>query len=117
MARGYADGRGPWRLGRPRDHDSLPDLLFVGEKVHRLTAGRGLGSAAALLRVLASVRPTAPESLAALFSSVMHHAAQASSVIVVLLCWDAARRQAITNLRASGAQLTVLRIGEDAGAA
>ena len=99
----------------PRDADSLLDLLFVGEKVHRLTAGRGLGSADALLRVLASVRPTAPESLAALFSSVMHHAAQASSVIVVLLGWDAARRLAINNLRASGAQLTVLLIGEDAG--
>lgn len=102
-------------VASPRDADTLLDLLFVGEKVHRLTAGRGLGSADALLRVLASVRPTAPESLAALFSSVMHHAAQASSVIVVLLCWDAARRQAINNLRATGAQLTVLLIGEDAG--
>lgn len=102
-------------VARPRDADSLLDLLFVGEKVHRLTAGRGLGSADTLLRVLASVRPSAPESLAALFSSVMHHATLANSVIVVLLAWDAPRRQAINSLRASGAQLTVLLIGEDAG--
>ncbi len=102
-------------VARPRDADSLLDLLFVGEKVHRLTTGRGLGSADTLLRVLASVHPTPAESLTALFSSVMHHAAQASSVIVVLLDWDAPRRQAISSLRASGAQLTVLLIGEEAG--
>ena len=66
-----------------------------------------------MLRVLAGVRPTPPESLSKLFSSVMHHAVQASSVIVVLLAWDAPRRQAVKNLQASGVQLTVLVIGAD----
>ncbi|MFZ4626125.1 MAG: DUF58 domain-containing protein, partial [Rhodoferax sp.] len=52
-----------WLVARGRDADSLLDLVFVGDRVHRVTAGRGLGGSDTLLRVLATVAPTPPGSI------------------------------------------------------
>jgi uncharacterized protein (DUF58 family) len=107
-----------WLVARPRDADSLLDLMFVGERVHRLTAGRGLGGADGLMRVLATVAPTPPESITPLLTTLEHHAAQLSSVIAIFLAWDEPRRQAIRRLMARGVQPTVIVVdAADAAAA
>ncbi len=112
-----------WLVARPRDADSLLDLLFVGDRVHRLTAGRGLGGADALLRVLATVAPTPPESVAPLLATLERHAAQVSSLVAIFLVWDEPRQDAVRRLLARGIRPTVLVVeqdgtpaaGEDAG--
>lgn len=101
-----------WLVTRPRDADSLLDLLFVGDRVHRLTAGRGLGEADAMLRLLATVAPSPPESIETLLNTVLHHATQVATVVVILLAWDDARRQAMRRLLASGAQVTILWVDD-----
>jgi uncharacterized protein (DUF58 family) len=114
-----------WLVAQPRDADSLLDLLFVGERVHRLTAGRGLGGADALLRVLATVATTPPASIDALLATLERNAAQLSSVILILLAWDEPRRHAVRRLLARGVRPTVLVVaphdpqaaGDDAGLA
>jgi uncharacterized protein (DUF58 family) len=82
-----------------RSEDSLLDLLFVGGEAHRITAGRGVGTTDTLLRVLAAVRPSAPESFAQLAQSVTAHAPAISSAILVLLGWDASRARLVAALR------------------
>ncbi|HLA36484.1 MAG TPA: DUF58 domain-containing protein [Rhodocyclaceae bacterium] len=99
-----------WLVTRPRDSDSLLDLMFVGERVHRLTMGRGLGETDTVLRVLAGVDATPPASIDALLKTTLHHAGQISSLIAILLCWDEARRNAMRQLRARRVPLTIVLI-------
>jgi uncharacterized protein (DUF58 family) len=82
-----------------RSEDSLLDLLFVGGEAHRITAGRGLGTTDALLRVLAAVKPSSPESFAQLARAVTAHAPALSSAILVLQDWDEARARLVAALR------------------
>ena len=102
-----------WLVARPQDADSLLDLMFVGDRVHKLTAGRALGGTDAMLRVLAALEPAPTESIDLLMQSVQHHVALVSSVVVILLAWDAPRQKAMRTLLASGVQLTVLVVGEN----
>jgi uncharacterized protein (DUF58 family) len=82
-----------------RSEDSLVDLLFVGGEAHRITAGRGLGTTDTLLRVLAAVKPSPPESFAQLAQSVTAHAPAVSSTILVLQVWDDSRARLLAALR------------------
>ncbi|MCC7412961.1 MAG: DUF58 domain-containing protein [Gammaproteobacteria bacterium] len=80
--------------------DALLDLLFVGPAAERYTAGRGLAATADMLEVLACVEPCANEPFNRLSGLVLAHAAQISSVVMVLLGWDGPRRQLVQSLRA-----------------
>jgi len=82
-----------------RGADSLLDLVFVGGEAHRITVGRGLGTADALLRVLAAVTPSPPGSFAQLARSVTAHAASISSAILVLQAWDEPRARLVAALQ------------------
>ena len=82
-----------------RGDDSLLDLLFVGGEAHRITAGRGLGTTDTLLRVLAAVNPSPPDSFAQLAQTVNAHAPAISSAILVLQTWDAPRARLVAALR------------------
>jgi len=96
-----------WLITRPRDAESLLELVFVGDRVHRLTAGRSLGSADMLLRVLATLVPTA-DSIEPLLNTLERHADQVASIIAIFLHWDDARRKAVQRLLARGIRPTVL---------
>lgn len=96
-----------WLVAQPHDADSLLDLIFVGDRVHRLTAGRGLGGTDALLRLLATVAPTPPESIAPLLATLERNAAQLSSVMAIFLAWDEPRQNAVRRLLARGVRPTV----------
>ncbi len=82
-----------------RGADSLLDLLFVGGDAHRITVGRGLGTSDTLLRVLAAVEPSPPESFALLARSVSAHAPAITSAILVLQTWDEPRARLVAALR------------------
>ena len=101
-----------WLVAQPRDADSLLDLMFVGDRVHRLTAGRGLGGADGLLRVLAGVSPTPAESIVPLLASLERHADHVASVVAVFLAWDQPRQQAVRRLLARGLRPSVLLVAE-----
>ena len=103
-----------WLVVRPHDTDSLLDLMFVADRVHRMTAGRGLGGADTLLRVLATVAPTPPQSITPLLATLERNAAQVSSLVAIFLVWDEPRQSAIRRLLARGIRPTVLLIGHDA---
>lgn len=102
-----------WLIARPRDAESLLDLVFVGDRVHRLTAGRSLGSTDMLLRVLATLVPTNADSIGPLLMTLERHADQVVSIIAIFQSWDEARRKAVQRLLARGIRPTVLIV--DAG--
>ncbi len=99
-------------VSRPREADSLLDLMFVGDRVHRLTSGRGLGETDTLLRVLATVTPTPASGITPLLASMERHAGRVSSLIIIFLAWDEVRRNAIDRLLARGLRPRVLLVGD-----
>ena len=99
-----------WLIARPRDAESLLDLVFVGDRVHRLTAGRSLGSTDMLLRVLATLVPTPADSIGSLLTVLERHADQVASIVAIFLAWDDVRRKVVQRLLARGIRPTVLVI-------
>lgn len=89
------------------DQDSLLDLMFIGERAYRMTAGRGLAQADSLIEVLACVQPERTHGFAELARLVLGHAGEMSGFICVFLHWDTARQTLVTALRARGVPVQV----------
>jgi uncharacterized protein (DUF58 family) len=96
--------------------DCLLDLLFVGGEVRAYTAGRGQMHAEHMLEVLAGVGPSAPGEFEALARAVLARRATLSSVIAILVDWDAARARFVASLRAEGFAVRALLVREDGAA-
>jgi len=94
-----------------RTQDALLDLMFVEDRAWRLTAGRGLGQQADLLRVLAFVQPRPADGVHQLVKHVVSHGPALSACVLVLLRLDPARQRLLDALRAFGVPLLVLVTG------
>jgi len=97
-------------------HECLLDLLFVGGEVRTYTAGRGQMQPAHLLEVLAGVGASDAGAFPALAAAVMARRATLSSVIVILLAWDEARRALVSGLRAGGLEVRTLLVRDERAA-
>jgi len=82
--------------------ESLLDLMFVEDKAHRVTVGRGVERAEKLLEVLAGVSLSEEDGFADLATLVKRHGQDLGSCLVVLLGWDPQRAAFLTELRRSG---------------
>ncbi|MEJ2760362.1 MAG: DUF58 domain-containing protein [Gammaproteobacteria bacterium] len=101
-----------------QQQDALLDLMFVEDRSYRYTSGRGLGSTANMLEVLACVQPCRDQPFSCLEDLLMGHAGEISGLILILLDWDEKRRDLVRRLRAVGTPVVTFRIsaGEDAPA-
>jgi uncharacterized protein (DUF58 family) len=88
--------------------ESLLDLVFVGRRVHRVTAGRGVGGAEQLLEVLACVEPVPEGRIDELRRTLESHAGGLSGGVAVLVGWDAERARLLRDLRRRGLPLLAL---------
>ena len=95
--------------------ECLLDLMFVGNEAYCFTAGRGQMQALQLLEVLAVVTRQAAGGFSALADSVLASRSVLSSVILVLLAWDDARRDLVSRLQAGGLQVLALVVSEAPG--
>ncbi|MBI2311127.1 MAG: DUF58 domain-containing protein [Betaproteobacteria bacterium] len=96
-----------------RTRESLLDLMFVGAEAYCFTAGRGLASADAMLRMLAAVAPCRDKQFGALTQAVTARAGILSGCICIFLDWGEARRELVRRLQALGVPLLVIVIGAD----
>jgi uncharacterized protein (DUF58 family) len=94
------------------EHDSLLDLMFVGDRAYSFTAGRGLAHNEQMLQILAGVSLHPSQDFRALESLVIRHAGQLSGCILVLLAWDEPRRQLHQRLLALNLPLLTFIIAE-----
>jgi len=91
-----------------RESDALTDLMLVDTRAIRAQAGRGLGSSAHLLEMLACAQPAPPDDFGALHQLVGQHSSRLSGAIVVLLGWDEKRQALIGHLLAARVSLWVV---------
>ena len=89
------------------DQDSLLDLMFIGNRAYRFTAGRGLAQAENTLEILACVQPCRDQPFSMLSRLVLGNLQEMSGFICVLLDWDAPRRELVSGLRAAGMPVQV----------
>jgi uncharacterized protein (DUF58 family) len=91
-----------------RSQDALLDLLFVEDKLHTVTGGRGLDTDEGMLEALAGVEPCAGGRFEELANAVRGHAARISGCVCVFLAWDEERRRLVRDLRASNLAVVAL---------
>lgn len=98
-------------------HECLLDVLFVGgatspeePSVRAYTAGRGQMQAEHMLEALAGVGPSDAAQFPALARAVVARRETLSSVIVILVAWDEARRAFIDGLRATGNEVRAILV-------
>lgn len=94
--------------------DALLDLLFVGDRVHQVTAGRHTAGRELLLETLACVAPSPKGDLHLLTEALEARARQLSGCICILLAWDEPRRRMLDKLEARGTPLLALLIAHAA---
>ena len=76
--------------------DSLVDLMFVSNKAHQISMGRGINQMGKLLEVLASVKLQEEERFKLLYSCIEEHIGVLNNVILILIDYDQARKNLIT---------------------
>jgi len=91
-------------------HECLLDLLFVGGEVRAYTSGRGQMQAEHMLEALAGVGPSDAAQFPALARAVVARRESLSSVIVILVAWDEARRAFIDGLRSTGNEVRAILV-------
>lgn len=94
------------------DHDSLLDLMFVGDRAYTFTAGRGLAHNEQMLQILAGVSLHPHQDFKSLENMVTRHAGQLSGCILVFLAWDEPRRHLHDRLRSLNLPLLTFVIAE-----
>ncbi|MGE0875479.1 MAG: DUF58 domain-containing protein [Burkholderiales bacterium] len=90
--------------------ECLLDLLFVGGEVRSYTAGRGQLHASHMLEILAGIAPSRADEFDALARAVLAQRGALSSVILVLVQWDDARRKLLEALSGSGMEVRALLV-------
>ena len=90
--------------------ECLLDLMFIGARAYRHTAGRGQLSAGNLLEILAGVQPCRDHPFSALGAAVLARRQALSGCICVLLDWDEPRREFARTLQANGVALRVIAV-------
>ena len=92
-----------------RETDSLLDLMFVGEKAHCFTSGRGVDQLPDIQEILASVQ-TSSAGFEELDKAVSSHIQLCSSVVCVLMNWDNKRQALVRRLQQHAIPLAVFLI-------
>ena len=82
-----------------RPNDSLFDMVFVGDRVWQLAAGRGLADTAQILRFLAEATPADEDGFDRLQGYLCGHMGQFASVVIIFGCWNEARLKLIRELK------------------
>jgi len=91
--------------------ESLLDLMFIEDKAHRVTVGRGVERAEKLLEVLAGVALRDNDGFDDLANLVKQHNQDLGSCLVVLLGWDPRRAAFLAELRRGGILCVPVIIG------
>lgn len=91
--------------------ETLLDLMFIKDRAHVVTAGRGIARAEKLLEVLAGVEAEAEEQFDVLARLVLRHREELTSCLVVFCGWSQKRGEFLQRLTASGLECSLIAVG------
>jgi len=91
--------------------ESLLDLMFIKDKAHVVTAGRGLARAEKLLEVLAAVEPEPRPGFDVLARLVLRHRDELTSCLIIFAGWDDTRAEFLRSLARGGVTCAPIIVG------
>jgi len=91
--------------------ESLLDLMFIKDKAHTVTVGRGLARTEVLLEVLAGVEAERIVRFDTLSKLVLRHREELTSCLIVLCGWSDERSEFVASLTRRGLACSVLATG------
>ena len=94
--------------------ECLLDLVFVAGEPECHTAGRGQATNVHLLEILSGIGPSQPAQFEQLAREVLAMRGTLSSAVLVLLAWDAPRKELVAALSGAGLGVRVLLVCEQA---
>ncbi|WP_411846561.1 DUF58 domain-containing protein [Roseibacillus persicicus] len=94
--------------------ECLLDLIFIGEKSYRVTAGQGVARRGKLLEVLAGVQPHLTADFTALEALVCRESEHLTGILIIFPDWSDERREFLNQLRSRGLDTTAFVIVNDA---
>jgi uncharacterized protein (DUF58 family) len=92
--------------------ESLLDLMFIKDRAHTVTVGRGVARAEHLLDVLATVEPETVPQFDVLSRLVLKHRDDLTSCLIVLSGWSESRAEFVRGLTKRGLPCVVLVAGQ-----
>jgi len=95
--------------------ESLLDLMFIKDRAHTVTVGRGIARAEKLLEVLAGVEAEPIPQFDTLANLVIRHREELTSCLIVLCGWDDERAAFVRKLSSQGLGCVVLVSGQGPG--
>lgn len=94
--------------------EQILDVLAAGTEVFHLSTGRGLGSLEEVLDVLACLETTKGEPYATLAPRLFEELRQITTVVAVLLDWDAPRAAFLRSIRELGTEVRAFVVKDGA---
>lgn len=91
--------------------ESLLDLMFIKDRAHTVTVGRGVARSELLLDVLATVEPETIPQFDVLTRLVLRHREDLTSCLVVLSGWSESRADFVRDLTKRGIPCVVIVAG------
>lgn len=88
--------------------ESMLDLIFVGDRAHCFSSGRGVDHTGRLLEILACVSPCNDKPFSTLFPLIQQHAALLSGCICILQAWDDDRKELVRLLAERNVPVKIL---------
>jgi len=92
-------------------HESLLDLMFIKDRAHVVTVGRGMARTEKLLEVLAAVEAEPREHFDTLTKLVHRYRDELTSCLVICCGWSASRVAFLRQLSASGLECALITVG------
>lgn len=97
-----------------RPNDSILDLIFIKQKIWRLSTGRGLSDNRHVLMQLAELQPSDVDGFEHVAEYLRRHEDRLASIIMVCTTWDAIRQTFVEELQNRRLRCLPLLVGEAA---
>ncbi|MGJ8725044.1 MAG: DUF58 domain-containing protein [Roseibacillus sp.] len=94
--------------------ECLLDLIFIGQKSYRITAGQGVARRSKLLEILATVQARTQTDFDALQALVSRESEHLTALLLIFPDWNEERRAFLNQLRSQGLQVTAFIIADSA---
>jgi uncharacterized protein (DUF58 family) len=91
--------------------ESLLDLMFIKDRAHIVTVGRGMARTEKLLEVLAAVEAEPEEHFDTLTKLVQRYRDELTSCLVICCGWSESRAAFVRQLAGSGLECALLAVG------
>ena len=92
--------------------ECLLDLIFIGQKSYRITAGQGVARRSKLLEILATVQARTQTDFEALHALIARESKHLTALLLIFPDWSVERRVFLTRLRQQGLEVTVFLIAD-----